>query len=169
MPSLEQGFEVKLKNAQNDLSDAEFQEERKSQEFRLCPNCQHPFGILQRNCGMMVCGSSFRGTGCGTRFHVDKTRHYTPNDNILRPLRVAVSQEQINLQKYQKNQDVYNLTKSFPVPYLQFKATREQEDKFLPVPTIYLLNSSPSTTTGEEDNSFALLRFLLQEKKKRSN
>ena len=50
-----------LEAAERALNTAVQEEERKSREFLLCPNCRNPFIIDQRNCGQFTCGQDAHG------------------------------------------------------------------------------------------------------------
>jgi hypothetical protein len=60
-PVFRANTQADLEAAERALNIAVQEEERKSREFLLCPNCRNPFIIDQRNCGQFVCGQDAHG------------------------------------------------------------------------------------------------------------
>ena len=66
-----------LEAAERALNDAVQEEERKSRDFLLCPNCRNPFIIDQRNCGQFTCGQDAHGKERNGQPQVERFEEYT--------------------------------------------------------------------------------------------
>eukprot|EP00555_Chaetoceros_dichaeta_P011937 CAMPEP_0198254624 /NCGR_PEP_ID=MMETSP1447-20131203/4892_1 /TAXON_ID=420782 /ORGANISM="Chaetoceros dichaeta, Strain CCMP1751" /LENGTH=935 /DNA_ID=CAMNT_0043940735 /DNA_START=11 /DNA_END=2818 /DNA_ORIENTATION=+ len=150
---MKNGIEEKLCTAEQELKEAEDEEKKKSQEMRLCPNCQQPFLVLQQNCGQFVCGhhgthtTSTNGThGCSHSFHLSQTHYYNVDENILGPLRNAVTNERQYLQQHNIMSRVWEWMQEAELPYLSSAITSNQ-NHFTP-------QSVTMTTIGKESKFF---------------
>ncbi len=159
-PALVHCVENQLAAAERDLAEATAEEERKVQEFRLCPHCAQEFAIGARNCGVFVCGrdyhSQIQAFGCGQQFQVDTAPRYVSNDQYLTPLRERIQEERARLQTNLEGAALWKRAREFTTPVLDFFALKTTTLEPL-LPTAYII---PPHEPPKDDTNLSLFRLL---------
>jgi hypothetical protein len=159
-PALVHCVENQLATAERDLAEATAEEERKVQEFRLCPHCAQEFAIGARNCGIFVCGRDYhsrdKALGCGQQFQVDTAPRYVSNDQYLTPLRERIQEERARLQTNLEGAALWKRAREFTTPVLDFFALKTTTLEPL-LPTAYII---PPHEPPKDDTNLSLFRLL---------
>ena len=140
LPEARGEIEVALDLAETELRDAMQEEERKTREMRLCPHCDQPFQILERNCGQFICGRAATDetpingvNGCGGTFRDSQAPYYQRNETLLVPLRKAVAEARQNAQAYDEMSRFWNRLVQAKSPYLSSQLDGHISTSFYPV------------------------------------
>ena len=125
LPMIGNSIEEELQEVELKLRKVEAEEQKKSQEMRLCPHCQQPFLLLANNCGQFICGHAdthIRPTngalGCGNGFGLSQAQYYKVDQTILSPLQDAVADKRDKLQKYHAMSRVWHWMWLAELPFL---------------------------------------------------
>ena len=160
MPSMVEGQEDALRQAEEKLAETYEDEQKKARELRLCPHCGLPFGVAARECGMFKCGQDAHGVigrevyGCGGDFQVDTAPWYRVNEDILAPLRATVEVERASLSTAHHGQMSWNRIRDYEVPELAFLVGNAVRANL--VPAVSILDSC------DDDDKLELVRVLIR-------
>lgn len=163
LPEARGEIEDALVRAEMELRDATQEEQRKMTEMRLCPHCDQPFEVLQRNCGQFVCGRADSHTtptngpnGCGTTFNDSQAPYYQRNEKLLQSLRKAVTDARENAQAYEKMSTKWDQLKMSKLPLLSSHLAADKSTSFCPV-------SITTSAIGSDSN---IIRHLIHNRTK---
>ena len=175
LPSARHGCEASLQKAEDELNKAFSEEDKKTREYRHCPNpdCARLFGVDNKGCGRFICGRDAHTTneaptiggqgvkdtyGCGVEFDIQHATPYSPNKTILNPLKKVVEEETCRLQENRKYSPLWNGLTEFNVPPL---ICRIENVVSLPplLPTSFFLKA-----LSDDSSSNELLQCLVKER-----
>lgn len=169
-PSSKCGSEQALKNAEVAFAEAVRDEERKSADLRLCPQCRGPFSILQMNCGNFVCGRDahrnigYELIGCGSNFNVSLALRYVIDETLLAPLRKKVDEERSRLNQCLNAAILLERAEQMKVPVLLHVIEKDPSQELF-IPTSVMLDAMISFPNNPVSNSPAILiKALLDER-----
>jgi len=178
LPSVKAELIAALREAESKLSESEQDEARKAREFYKCPFCGGLFGIDLMNCGTFVCGRNTHRDGgrpvigseivadiygCGNTFGLSDAHRYTPDENVLEPLRSELRQVQMKISAFEEKSIQWEALDAFEQPPSIFQIDRLAGTHSL-LPAISVLdevdNSNNVSCQGGSDN--AVLHVLVQ-------
>ena len=152
-----------LADAERALAEAEREEQRKTRELRLCPHCRSPFMVDRLNCGTFYCGRDAHGIqgnpavggvqvggvyGCNRAFTHDRSLPYSPDSEILDPLRKRLDELNLRLQQHEDGASLWERAASFQLPILDVRADRTSRagSPIAPFSAVFSERAPESTT-----------------------